>query len=107
MTVIEHDFGKSARVKERRFTKLLELDALHETNVRANPLPYLERASERIFRLQEVLFEALQAARAVGEEPQADEDFVRIGKAEYARLKASLEIIEKGFAAYGGQEDAP
>jgi hypothetical protein len=25
------------------------LDALHEANIRANPHPYLERASERIF----------------------------------------------------------
>jgi hypothetical protein len=101
MTVIEHDFGLAARRAERRFTKLLELDALHEANVRANPLPYLERASERIFRLQEVLFDALQAAKTSGAEPQTEDDYLRVGKDEYARLKKCLDIVEKGFALYG------
>jgi hypothetical protein len=63
MTVIEHDFGLANRLTERRFGKLLELDALHEANIRANPLPYLERASERIFRLRAAMFEAIQAGR--------------------------------------------
>jgi hypothetical protein len=45
MSVIEHDFGLNERLAERRFARLLELDALHEANIRANPLPYVERAS--------------------------------------------------------------
>jgi hypothetical protein len=106
MTVIEHDFGRKTRVAERRFTKLLELDALHEANVRANPLPYLERASERIFRLQEVLFDALQAVQPPAGEA-AGEETISVGRAEYARLKQMLEIVEKGYEKYGREEDAP
>jgi hypothetical protein len=63
MSVIKHDFGLEKRETARRFRKLLSLDALHEANVRANPLPYLERASERIFQLEKTLFEAAQAAK--------------------------------------------
>jgi hypothetical protein len=48
MGIIKHDFGLKKRRSIGRFRKLLKLDALHEANVRANPLPYLERASERI-----------------------------------------------------------
>lgn len=105
MSVIEHDFGLAARLTERRFARLLELDALHETNIRANPLPYIERASERIFRLQQVLFEALQAAKASAPETTEGESVV-VGKAEYLRLKNCLSILENGFAAYGADEDA-
>ena len=50
MSIIEHDFGLEQRQVVRRFTKLLGLDALHEANVRTNPVPYLERASEHIDR---------------------------------------------------------
>ncbi len=106
MTVIEHDFGLAERLSERRFARLLELDALHEANVRANPLPYLERASERIYRLRETLFEALQAAKAPEPESETETRFIAIDEAEYRRLKACLAIVEKGFAAYGSFEDA-
>ena len=62
MTVIKHDFGKKKRQVARRFRNLLSLDALHDGNVFANPVPYLERASERIYQLEKILFEAAQAA---------------------------------------------
>lgn len=106
MGVIEHDFGLANRLTERRFAKLLELDALHEANIRANPLPYLERASERIFRLQEVLFDALQSAKAPTPQPDAREEKILVDKAEYMRLKNCLSVIEKGFARYGTEGDA-
>jgi len=106
MTVIEHDFGHAGRIAERRFNQLLELDALHEANIRANPLPYLERASERIFRLQEVLFDALQAAKGGDVTPASTEDLFQVSRAEYERLKKCLDIIEKGYAAYGGEDGA-
>jgi hypothetical protein len=107
MGVIEHDFGMANRRAGRRFSKLLELDALHEANIRANPLPYLERASERIFRLQEVLFDALQAAKAAAASTDAGEEKIVIDKAEYLRLQNCLSVIEKGYAKYGVDEDAP
>jgi len=106
MTVIEHDFGLADRLSERRFTRLLELDALHEANIRANPLPYLERASERIFRLRESLFDALQAAKAPTSEPETGIRLIAVDEAEYLRLKACLAIVEKGFTAYGNFDDA-
>ena len=106
MTVIEHDFGLADRLSERRFTRLLELDALHEANIRANPLPYLARASERIFRLRETLFDALQAANAPTLEPETGIRLIAVDEAEYLRLKACLAIVEKGFTAYGNFEDA-
>lgn len=104
MSVIEHDFGLTERLAERRFARLLELDALHEANIRANPLPYLERASERIYRLQQVLFDALQAAKS----PPATEDArkVLVDESEYARLRACLSILEEGHATYGAGTEA-
>jgi hypothetical protein len=101
--VIEHDFGLADRLKERRFARLLELDALHEANIRANPLPYLERASERIFRLQEVLFEAIQAAKTTTSETRPNEG-AGVDEAEYRRLKRCLAILEKGYAVYGADD---
>jgi len=105
MSVIEHDFGLANRLTERRFNKLLELDALHEANIRANPLPYLERASERIFRLQSAMFDAIQAAKspASGAEPCAEN--VLVDKAEYQRLKACLALLEKAYADYGAMDE--
>ena len=96
MSVIEHDFGHRLRQAERRFRKLLSLDALHEANVRANPVPYLERASERIFQLEKALFEAVQAAT-----PAADEsaETAVIAKAEYQRLLNCRAIVETAFAS--------
>ena len=105
MSVIEHDFGLTNRLTERRFGKLLELDALHEANIRANPLPYLERASERIFRLQAAMFEAIQAAKppTVGTAPGVEN--VLVDKAEYQRLKTCLALLEKAYADYGAKDE--
>jgi hypothetical protein len=105
MSVIEHDFGLSNRLRERRFGKLLELDALHEANIRANPLPYLERASERIFRLQAAMFEAIQAAKPPTPGPAPDGENVLVDKAEYQRLKTCVALLEKAYADYGAREE--
>jgi hypothetical protein len=103
MSVIEHDFGLADRLTERRFARLLDLDALHEANIRANPLPYLERASERIFQLQQVLFEAVQTVRAEKAEPSSTRE-IKVDEAEYLRLKKCFSILEKGFARCGAGE---
>jgi hypothetical protein len=105
MSVIEHDFGLTNRLTERRFGKLLELDALHEANIRANPLPYLERASERIFRLQAAMFEAIQAAKPPTPGPAPDVENVLVDKAEYQRLKTCVALLEKAYADYGAQDE--
>ncbi|MFG1352413.1 hypothetical protein [Xanthobacter autotrophicus] len=97
MSVIEHDFGAGKRRKEKRFRELLSLDALHEQNVRANPLPYLERASERIFQLERILFEAALAGRPPAEGDAAGET-VTISSAEYQRLVACRAVVETAFA---------
>ena len=106
MSVIKHDFGKKKRQSLRRFRQLLTLDALHEANIRANPLPYLERASERIFRLRETLFEAIEAAKPPASPPEGEARLIAVDEAEFQRLKACLVIVEKGFATYGKFEDA-
>ncbi|WP_315721453.1 MULTISPECIES: hypothetical protein [unclassified Bradyrhizobium] len=95
MTVIEHDFGMQQRQVERRFRTLLSLDALHEANVRANPIPYLERASERIYQLEKALFEALQAATASADEGG---ETISISKAEHARLLQCQAIVARAYA---------
>lgn len=105
MSVIEHDFGLANRLTERRFGRLLELDALHEGNIRANPLPYLERASERIFRLQVAIFEAIQAAKEPAPGTTPGDDSVLVDNAEYQRLKACLALLEKAYADYGPKND--
>lgn len=105
MSVIEHDFGLTNRLTERRFAKLLELDALHEANIRANPLPYLERASERIFRLQAAMFEAIQASTPPTSGPAPDTENILVDKAEYQRLKACVALLEKAYADYGAQDE--
>lgn len=104
MTVIKHDFGLKKRKVVRRFRALLKLDALHEDNVRANPLPYLERASERIFQLEAALFEAVQALKPQHGEAQSTET-VEVGKAEYQRLLNCSAIVEKSFAELGPADD--
>lgn len=93
MSIIEYDFGKKKRQTVRRFTAQLSLEALHEANVRANPLPYLERASERIYQLEKTLFEAAQAAEGSASLPQ-DAEMITIDKAEYHRLLNCRAIIE-------------
>lgn len=105
MSVIEHDFGLRKRATERRFAKLLTLDALHEANIRANPLPYLERASERIFRLQAAMFEALQAAKAPAPGAAADVENILVDKAEYQRLKSCVALLEKACGEFGSDDD--
>ncbi|WP_316238440.1 hypothetical protein [Bradyrhizobium sp. SZCCHNR1015] len=95
MSVIEHDFGMQQRQVERRFRTLLSLDALHEANIRANPIPYLERASERIYQLEKALFEAMQAVTAAIDDGG---EMVSIGKAEHQRLRQCREIVERAYA---------
>jgi hemerythrin-like domain-containing protein len=97
MSIIKHDFGFTQRQSERRFRELLNLDAMHEANVRANPVPYLERASEHIFQLEKALFEAVQAA-APGSDESATETVV-VGRSEYQRLRKCLDIVETAFAS--------
>jgi hypothetical protein len=104
MSVIEHDFGIKKREAERRFTKLLDLNALHEANVRANPLPYLERASERIFRLHEVIFNAAQAVKPPLTEKSGGMK-IEVDEAEYLRLQKCRAIVESGFAEFGLPSD--
>jgi hemerythrin-like domain-containing protein len=97
MSIIKHDFGFTQRQSERRFRELLNLDALHEANVRANPVPYLERASEHIFQLEKALFEAIQAATPAAEE--ATTETITISSGEYQRLRNCLRIVEAAFAS--------
>ncbi len=104
MSVIEHDFGAEKRRKEKRFRTLLSLDALHEANVRANPLPYLERASERIFQLERALFEAALAGRPTSTE-SAPAETVQVDAQEFARLKACYEVVEQALATHAANED--
>ena len=104
MTVIEHDFGKKARQTVQRFRELLCLDALHEANIKANPLPYLERASERIFQLERALFDAAQVFRRSDVSPAAPER-IEVDRAEYQRLLRCREIVEEALAEYGSDEE--
>lgn len=104
MTVIDHEFGLLQRLIVRRFTQLLDLDALHEANVRANPLPYLERASERIFQLEKAVFDAARAASPADTEPAPVETLL-VDKAEYQRLLNCRAIVEHAFAQLGSNAD--
>ena len=100
MSVIKHDFGKKNRLIVRRFRRLLRLDALHEANVQANPLPYLERASHRIDLLEGVLFDASNALKAPAGETPSTETVV-VSKAEHERLLNCRSIIEQGLKKVG------
>jgi hypothetical protein len=107
MSVIKHDFGSADRNAARRLRTLLELGALHEANIRSNPLPYLERASERIFQLEKILFEAVEAATTPSVLPASSET-ISVSKAEYDRFLACLAIIEDGLARLiSNAEDPP
>lgn len=106
MSVIKHDFGTEDRKAARRLRTLLELSALHEANIRANPLPYLERASERIFQLEKVLFEAVEAATSRSA-PLTSSEMISISKAEYDRFLACLAIIETGLARLASDAEDP
>lgn len=96
MTIITHEFGKKKRETVRRFSTALTLDALHERNIQENPVPYLERASERIYQLEKVLFEAVQAAQHPPD-PDAPAQMVQVNAAEYQRLLDCWAIVEEGF----------
>ncbi len=100
MIVIEHDFGKKDRDSVRRFTRLTSLEAQHEAKVLANPLPYLERANERISQLEMALLEAGNAARfTIGAEVEAaGTESVLVDKAEYERLIRCRDIVEAAVA---------
>lgn len=104
MSVIKRDFGMVRRRNARRFRKLLGLDALHEANVRSNPLPYLERASERIFRLEKALFEAADAAKPPLASAAATEK-IEVDKAEYQRLLNCRSVVERSLAQFGSADD--
>lgn len=97
MSVIKHDFGKGKRQTVRRFQSLLTLDALHEANIRSNPVPYLERASERIYQLEKALFEAAQAARSPASQ-QASPKTVTVNAADYQGLLNCRAIVEQALA---------
>ncbi|HUB63116.1 MAG TPA: hypothetical protein VL996_01475 [Methylocella sp.] len=104
MSIIEHDFGKKKRQIVRRFTALLSLDALHEANVQANPIPYLERASERIYQLEKTLFEAAQAAEGPTL-PHPSPEMIQVDKAEYHRLLNCRAIIEDALTHVESRDD--
>jgi hypothetical protein len=105
VSVIDHDFGLRERQIARTFTRLLGLDALHEANVRANPLPYLERASERIFQLEKALVEAAQAAAPADGESLPVETML-VNKADYQRLMNCRAILARALAELGPDETA-
>lgn len=99
MSVIEHDFGKKDRDSVRRFTELTSLEAQHEAKVLANPLPYLERATERISQLEMALQDAGNAANfTLGADSTAEPEMVLVDKAEYERLLRCKEIVEAAIA---------
>jgi hypothetical protein len=106
MSVIKHDFGSEGRGTARRLRTLLELGALHEANIRSNPLPYLERASERIFQLEKILFEAVEAATSQSP-PPASSEMISVSKAEYNRYLACLAIIENGLGRLVSDAEDP
>lgn len=96
MSVVKFNFGIEARKTARRFRSLLRLNALHEANVQSNPLPYLERASERIYQLEKVLFEAVDAATLQPDQAGSPET-IEVSKADYENLLACRAIVENGF----------
>ena len=105
MSVIRHNFDGENRRTARRLRTLLKLSALHEANIRANPLPYLERASERIYQLEKILFEAVETATSPPA-PSASSEMISVSKAEYQRFLACLATIENGLAKLvAGEED--
>ena len=106
MSVIKHEFGNEDRRAARRLRTLLELGALHEANIRSNLLPYLERASERIFQLEKILFEAVEAATSQSS-PPASSEMISVSKAEFDRYLACLAIIENGLESLVSNAEDP
>jgi hypothetical protein len=95
MTIIEHDFGKKDRDSIKRFTKLTSLESQHEAKVLANPLPYLDRANERISQLEMALRDAVNAANLIwGADPTLEPEKLIVDKAEYLRLLRCKEHVE-------------
>ena len=104
MSVIRHDFDGEQRRTARRLRTLLNLNALHGANIRANPLPYLERAGERIFQLEKILFEAVETATSQTV-PSVSFEMISVNKAEYQRYLACLAVIENGLAKLAADEE--
>jgi hypothetical protein len=69
------------------------------------PLPYLERASERIFRLSEVLHDAIAASKTQPTDDAVEKRNMVIDAAEYDRLKKCIAILEAGYAKFGALDD--
>ena len=103
MSIIEHDFGMKKRQAARRFRALLGLAAVHEANIEANPVPYLERASERIYQLERALQEAADAAAPPSSEPPQAKT-IEVDEAEYLRLLNCRTIVEKALAELNSDE---
>jgi hypothetical protein len=94
VSIIEHDFGKKARETVRRFTKLITLEAQHEAKVLANPIPYLERATERISQLEMALLDAARALDPQPGEAPAPPQTIEVAKADYERLQRCAELLK-------------
>ncbi len=103
LSVIKHSFGLERRQTARRFRALLRLNALHDANVGANPLPYLERASEQIHQLEKTLFEAAQAAAPSDARPSPE--MIWVNQDEHRRLLNCRAIVENGLAKLGAAEE--
>ncbi len=95
MTIIEHDFGKKTRETVRRFTKLITLEAQHEAKVLANPIPYLERATERISQLEMALLDAVRALDPQPGAPPAPKENSRSTRQDYERLLRCKEQLKQ------------
>ncbi|MFG1424266.1 hypothetical protein [Roseixanthobacter liquoris] len=108
MSIIKADFGADKRTAARRLRTLLSLPALHEANVRNNPVPYLERASERIYQLEKVLFEAAAAARPCEGDPGVGDlshaEPVTIERGDYLRLLACRDIVETALKQLASED---
>ena len=74
--------------------------------VEGSPLPYLERASERIFQLEKTLFEAVEAATP-RLSPGLSSEMISASKAEYDGFLACLAIIENGLARLVADAEDP
>jgi hypothetical protein len=100
MTIIEHDFGKKDRETVKRFTQLMSLEAQHEAKVLANPVPYLERANERMSQLEMALLDAGNAAKfTLGEDLHPEKpETILVDKAEYERLLRCRDIVDQAIA---------
>ncbi len=93
MTIIEHDFGKRGRDTTRRFSQLMRFDAETAAKVLVDPIPYLERANERMAQLEAALAEAARSAQP-SDPPPLQCDMIEIDRADYERLQRCREILE-------------